>query len=82
MKKINVIYVMFAQKTGIQDLYETVDELKENFPNTGKRELKDCELFSKEEDVIGFIKSNGFREDEPEFIHVSDILDDKFEIIE
>ena len=83
MKKINVIDVKYATATGIQDLYETIDELRENIPDISKDELSDCKdiLIDGGEDIVGFVKSNYDDAYDDCVIQVL-ISYDKFEIIE
>ena len=71
MKKINVIDVMFAEKTGVQDLYETIEECIE----TNRKDIKDIDWIFNDADVIGAVFSG-----DNDFIQVYN--DDKYEIVD
>lgn len=72
MKKINVINVSFAERTGIQPLYETLDEMLSIVPDMDEYEKDDHQDSIDNWKPVGFVKCDGTQH----FIFVDEEMDD------
>ena len=75
MKKIYNVGILYSLNQGKEDvLYESIEEIKENYPEISEDELIQIEdLFNhKGYKCLGFVKSERFTDLCPNFINVDD----------
>ena len=70
MKKVNIIDAMYA-KHGVQNMYESLEEIIKLFPNVKKSHLRELNsvvhIYGK--DLMGYIKRHDFNEDKDDNLH-------------
>ena len=81
MKKVDIIDAMYA-KHGVQDMYESLEEIIKLFPNVKKSHLIELNAVVKiyGNNLVGYVKQCNFTEENPVFIHLVNPLDN-FEIL-